>query len=238
MMTGKMPRFFAAGIMILAWLAAGPTCRASLIDTSPQMIDGWTISWPSAIELSVIQDVTNPAQVDLVKSATFTAPQQGFQISFAPTPGQTQTADLFDLIGETITNDTGKPFGDFSFILLNTGTPPATATLTNVFALPSGSGYDYTNESTSSNDTEADYTGTQNVGVTTSWGGTTSNDKLVISAPSGSTFVLKELSEPQIPIIPEPGSLGLLLFGIATMCKRRSRKFEPVNGLTPPPALC
>src|SRR5208282_243858 len=55
------------------------------VSTSPDSIDGWTISWPSGVGLAISQDATTSTQVDIQKTATFTAPNQGFQITFVPT---------------------------------------------------------------------------------------------------------------------------------------------------------
>lgn len=149
------------------------------------IIDGWTVSWPSSIELQVSQDSSNPLQVDLQETATFTAPSQGFQFTIAPTSGSTPTADLFVMTNESLTDNTAKAFADLSFILLNTGA--ADATITKVFTPPTGAGYDYTSDSIVNVNQEVDYTGTQNNGVTSLWGNgvaTSSGNNLTIMLPA------------------------------------------------------
>ena len=216
----KITRIFAAGIAALLCLSVSQiACRASVITTSPALIDGWTISWPKTLQVTVEQDLNSQIQVDLTKSATFVAPDQGFQLTFAPTPGATATADSFVFDSESITNDTGKPFGEFSFILLNSGT--ADATFSKVFSPPSGAGYSYSAPSVINGNDEADYPGVQNNGVTALWGNgvaTSAGNNLTISAPSGSVFSFKELSTPSVP---EPAIPGLLLLAGAVVLWRR-----------------
>jgi hypothetical protein len=214
MSTKKIVQRFTTVIAALACSAISQVaCRATVLTTSPAMIDGWTISWPSTLQVSVDQDPNSQIQVDLTKSATFVAPNQGFQITFAPTPGATETADEFVFDSESITNDTGEPFSEFSFILLNSGTADAAFSKVN-------------------NDDEADYLGTQNNGVTAIWGdgnATSSGNNLTISAPKGSIFSFKELSTPGAPTrVPEPAIPGLLLLVAAAMLWRRP-SVDPVR---------
>jgi hypothetical protein len=224
MFAQKISRVLSACIAATACLAVSQmNSAAAAITTSPAQIDGWTISWPTSIGVQVSQDASSSIQVDLQKTAIFTAPNQGFQISFAPTPGSPQTASLFVFTNESITDDTGKPFGDLSFILINDET--VDATFSKVFLPPVGAGYDYTNESLANGNQEADYTGTQANGVTSSWGNgiaTASGNNLSIIAPAGAIFSFKELSVPQVP---EPASLGLFVlagFGILRRSERPS----------------
>jgi hypothetical protein len=231
MSTKKIVQRFTTVIAALACSAISQVaCRATVLTTSPAMIDGWTISWPSTLQVSVDQDPNSQIQVDLTKSATFVAPNQGFQITFAPTPGATETADEFVFDSESITNDTGEPFSEFSFILLNSGT--ADAAFSKVFTPPSGTGYSYSTPSIINNDDEADYLGTQNNGVTAIWGdgnATSSGNNLTISAPKGSIFSFKELSTPGAPTrVPEPAIPGLLLLVAAAMLWRRP-SVDPVR---------
>jgi hypothetical protein len=217
----------------VGWI--GSAHAQSVVSTSPITIDGWTISWPSEVGLSVTQDSSTATQVDLEKTATFTAKGQGFQIAFAA--GANATADTFVISTESITNNTGAPFKGFSFILLNTGTTNATFGGTSPgFTPPKGTGYDYTSVSLVNGKTELDYTGSQDNGVTSVWGNgdpSSSGDNLVIDAPAGSQFALKELSVPGgggPPAVPLPASawqslaglLGLGLFAGVRAIKRRT----------------
>ena len=210
-----------AGVGVVKSVSAAPVTQT----TSPAKIDGWTISWPTpGVGLSVSQDATSAVQVDLEKSATFTAPNQGFQITFAPTSGSTPTADVFVFPDESIINETGKSFSGFSFILINSGTANATfgGPLTPGFIPPSGPGYNYTSVTETNGKTELDYKGTQDNGATSFWGAgipdTTNSafDGLVIDAPAGSVFSLKELSVSGPPnSVPVPAAAWQSLVGLA-----------------------
>jgi hypothetical protein len=207
-------------------------------DTSPVSIDGWTISWPTPVGLAIQQDTTTSTQVDVQKTATFSAPGQGFQITFAPsTTSSGTTANVFVIPQESITNDTGAAFSSFSFIILNTGTADATFAGPG-FTPPTGTGYNFTSVSLVNGGTELDYIGTQGNGVTSLWGdGTTApgGNNLVIDAPAGSDFSLKELAGSGGPpgpptTVPLPASVwqclvgltGLgFIAGVRTMKKRR-----------------
>jgi len=191
-------------------------------DTSPATIDGWTISWPTpGVGLDIVQDSATASQVDVEKTATFTAPGQGYQITFNPTPGFTgSAATTFVIPDETIINDTGAAFGSFSFILLGSGATFAGA-LTPGFIPPTGPGYDYTSVSLVNGKTELDYVGTQANGVTSFWGNgdpSSSGDNLVITATPGDTFTLKELALPgggTGPVtVPMPAALWQSLIGL------------------------
>ena len=206
-------------------------------NTSPVSIDGWTISWPNGVDLAVQQDASTSTQVDVEKTATFSAPGQGFQITFAPSTTSGTTANTFVIPDESITNDTGASFSSFSFIILNTGTTAATFAGPG-FTPPTGTGYNFTSVSLVNGGTDLDYAGTQGNGVTSLWGdGTTApgGDNLVIDAPAGSDFSLKELAgsgggPPGPPAVPLPasawqclvslGGLGLIA-GVRSMKKRR-----------------
>lgn len=209
----------AGAILAAVGWVGGAYAAPATTSTSPTIIDGWTIAWPTGIGLTVTQDTTTATQVDLAKTATFTAPGQGFQISFVA--GANATADAFVIDTESITNNTGSKFGGFSFILLNTGTANATfGGTTPGFKPPTGAGYDYTSVSLVNGKTELDYVGSQNNGVTSLWGNgdaSSAGDNLVIDAPAGSSFSLKELAVPGPsgpPAVPLPASLWQSLIGL------------------------
>ena len=208
-----------AGVGVVKSAGAAPVSQ----NTSPATIDGWTISWPTpGVGLAITQDGANTAQVDVEKSATFSAPNQGFQITFAPTVS-TPTADVFVIPDESIVNATGKPFSGFSFILLNTGSVNATfgGSLTPGFVPPAGPGYDFTSVKLVNGKTELDYTGTQGNGVTSFWGNgdpSSSGDNLVIDAPAGSSFALKELSiSGGGNVVPVPAAAWQSLIGLGAV---------------------
>jgi hypothetical protein len=208
-----------AGVGVVRGVSAAPVTQT----TSPATIDGWTISWPTpGVGLSVSQDASNSAQVDLEKSATFSSPNQGFQITFAPTG--TPSADVFVIPDESIINETGSAFKGFSFILINSGSVNATfaGPLTPGFIPPTGPGYDYTSVTENGAKTELDYVGTQANGATSFWGAGIPNtsdpsfDGLVIDAPTGSVFSLKELSVGGggPPAVPVPAAAWQSLIGL------------------------
>jgi hypothetical protein len=223
-----------AALFALGALPISSAMAVSIQNTSPATIDGWNISWGSGVGLVVTQD-TNAKQVDVEKSATFTAPNQGYQIAFAPVPGSTTTATQFVIPDETIVNNSGSSFSSFSFILINKSSTLATFdSVARTFIPPTGSGYDYTSVSLTSGNTILTYIGTQGNGVTSSWGNgdpSASGDNLLIDAPSGSDFALKELSASGSgpnPTVPLPASAwqsltglaGLALFGLRRQLKR------------------
>jgi hypothetical protein len=235
----------AAGVAVAGLLGSGasPASAVQVMSTSPVAIDGWTISWSTGVDLAITQDAATSAQVNLEKTANFTAPNQGFQITFAPTSGFTGTAATqFVIPDETIVNDTGAAFNSFSFVLLNTTSTLATFdSIGRTFTPPTGSGFDFTAKSLTSGDTILTYTGTQGNGVTSSWGNgdaSSSGDNLMIDAPAGSEFSLKELSSsgpgsPGTPggppsAVPTPSAAwqslaglgGLALMGIGRKLKR------------------
>ncbi len=201
---------------------------------SPASVDGWNISWSPGVGLAVNPNPDNPTgSVEVEKTATFNAPNQGYQITFSPTPGYDgTTATQFVIPDETIVNSTGSSFNAFSFVLLPT-VPGSTAfDSAEIFSLPSGPGYDFTSVSLTSGNTILTYTGTQGSGVTSFWGNgdpSSTGDNLVIDATPGDSFALLELSSSGGRTVPLPaaawqsllGLAGLGLFGLARQRKLR-----------------
>jgi hypothetical protein len=134
------------------------------------------------VGLAVTQD-SSPNQVNVEKTATFTAPNQGYQIAFEPIEGYTGTsATQFVIPDETIANNTGASFNGFSFVLLSTVAGSTTFDgVSRTFIPPTGSGYDYTTVNLTSGNTILAYTGTQDDGATSFWG----NGEPLLSAGSG-----------------------------------------------------
>jgi hypothetical protein len=219
-------------------LGATSAPAAQIQNTSPVAIDGWDISWSTGVGLAINQDSADGNQVDLEKTATFTAPNQGYQINFAPIAGYTGTvATEFVIPDETIVNNTGSSFNGFSFVLLNTTSTLATFdSVGRTFIPPTGPGYDYSTVSLNPGNTVLAYTGTQGNGVTSFWGNgdpSASGDNLLIDAPAGSDFSFKELSSsgPGGPgnVVPLPAAAwqslaglgGLALIGLGRKLKQR-----------------
>jgi hypothetical protein len=238
MFCGFRKVYVAAGaaLFALGGLSAASAVAGTIQNTSPATIDGWTISWGTGVGLVITQD-TNANQVDVEKTATFTAPNQGLQITFSPTGGpvaeiSTTTATQFVIPDETIVNHTGSSFSAFSFILLNkTSTLATFDSVARTFIPPTGSGYDFSTVNLTSGNTILTYTGTQGDGVTSFWGNgdpSAAGDNLLIDAPAGSDFSLKELSSAG-SVVPLPaaawqsltGLAGLALFGLRRQLKQR-----------------
>ena len=225
----------SAALLALGGLSISSAIAGAIQNTSPATIDGWNISWGTGVGLVVTQD-TNAKQVDVEKSATFTAPNQGYQIVFTPVSGGGSAATQFVIPDETIVNKTGSAFSSFSFILINKTTTLATFdSVARTFIPPTGSGYDYTSVDLTSS-TILTYTGTQGDGVTSFWGNgdpSASGDNLLIDAPAGSDFALKELSASGPPgppsVVPVPAAAwqslvvlgGLGLIGLRRQVKQR-----------------
>jgi hypothetical protein len=199
-------------------------------DNESAVVDGWNITVPTGVSLNV---TTSDGEIYIEKAANFTVPNQGFQIAFQPVAGETG-ASLIDISDETVQNNTGQAFSGFDFILLNTGTANATfPSVSNVFAPPTGTGYNYTSVSLNSTGDDLHYAGTQAAGTTSLWGSANPGDNLLIDAPSGAVFSLKELSESSGPTppsgVPVPaaawqslaGLSALALFGVGRRAKKR-----------------
>jgi len=181
-----------------------------IVTQSPFDEDGWIVSWTSPVGLEVNVDPTSALQVDIEKSVTFNAPNQGVQITFTPDSSFTGTpASSFVIDNETVVNNTGAPITSFSLALLNkTSNPSQYATFVGV-----GKGQIWPTDNTAyfstakltNGDTLLTYTGSQPNKTTSFWGdgnpnenpskGAVGNDVL-ISAPveaDDAGFALKEL---------------------------------------------
>jgi hypothetical protein len=194
------------------------------------VVDGWTITgWPG-VSLSVS---SNSNGISIEKSANFTVANTGFPIGFSPVSGGSPATSI-DIQDEQIANNTGQSFTGFDFILLNTGTANATfaSGSTNPFSPPTG----YTGFTSADGGQELIYAGSQDSGTTSDWG--TDGSTLLIDAPAGSDFSLKELPTfgsgggggggPSSVPMPSAtsqslvGLVGLALFGAIRLRKRRS----------------
>ena len=155
------------------------------------VVDGWSITAPTGVSLTV---TTNDGQIDIEKVANFTVPNQGFLVGFNYVGGGSSPATTVDFTDELIANNTGQSFSGFDFLLMEPGaTFPS---VSNVFAPPIGTGYNYTSVKLDSTGQILSYTGVQDSGATSSWGSAASGDNLLIDAASGTDFfALKELSQ-------------------------------------------
>ncbi|MGD0461980.1 MAG: VPLPA-CTERM sorting domain-containing protein [Tepidisphaeraceae bacterium] len=237
MLCGFRKASIAACAAVLA-LGALPVSAVTIYNTSPVPIDGWDISWTTGVGLAINQDGSSSTQVDVEKTATFTAPNQGYQITFEPIQGYSgKSATQFVIPDETIANNTGASFNGFAFVLLPTVAGSTTfKSVARTFIPPTGPGYDYTTVSLTSGNTILAYTGTQKNGATSFWGNgdpSASGDNLLIDATPHDGFSLKELSSSgggsTGPVVPLPaaawqslaGLAGLALIGVRRQMKHR-----------------
>jgi hypothetical protein len=205
---------------------------ATLIESNQSaQIDGWNISAPADVSLTV---TSSGNEIFVEKAANFTTPNQGFQVGFQPISGASGAATSIDFTDETIQNNTGSAFKGFQFILLNTGGANATfPNVSNVFAPPSGTGYSYTSVSLNGSSDILSYAGNQDAGTTSSWGSAATGDNLLIDAPTGSAFSLKELSQSggggggtavPVPAAAWQSLAGLTALGFICLGKRVKRQ--------------
>lgn len=199
-------------------------------DNESAMVDGWNISAPAGVALTV---TTNDGQIDVEKVANFTVPNQGLLVGFQYVGGNSSPATVVDFADEMIANSTGQPFSGFDFILMNpNGLPGATfPSVSNVFAPPTGTGYNYTSVNLDSTGQILSYSGVQGTGTTSSWGSANPGDNLLIDVASGTDdFALKELSEAGSgSVVPVPAAAwqslaglgGLALIGLGRRLKQR-----------------
>jgi len=203
---------------------------ATLIENGgSSVVDGWNITTAQGVSLVV---TLSGSEISIDKTASFTAPNQELPVVFqASGSGATQ----IDFTGEELLNNTGSAFSGFQFILQNVGTANATFDgLGDVFAPPSGTGVDFTSVALNTSKDILSYTGTQNAGTTSIWGSANPGDDLLIDAPVGSEFTLKEVSIAGSgggggSVVPLPsaawqslvGLLGLGVIGIGRQIKNR-----------------
>lgn len=187
----------AALLSAIALGASAATSEAATVSGGGSAtLDGWTVSATAGATLTLTDQ---NGTLDITKSANFTTPTSTFIVTFEQTSA-TASANI-EFSSESLTNSTGSTWSGFQFLVLNTTSTLATfAGLGNVFVPPVGSGYDYTSASLDPAKDTLTYTGSQNNGVTSTWGGTTATDYLLLDAdPSSASpfqvFALKELPE-------------------------------------------
>lgn len=181
-----------AGLGALRTASAAPV---TISGGASQVVDGWNITVQDGVTLTVTPGTaTTPLVID--KTADFTAPNQGFLISFQPV---STTTNVIDIDSESIQNNSGTSWNEFEFLLSSSATFPSVA---STFAPPVGV---FSTVSLNSAGNTLTYAGgSQATGTTSSWGsGTvdydengnpvvTSPDNLIIDA-SGAGFDLKEI---------------------------------------------
>jgi hypothetical protein len=205
----------AAGVVVASLGALRMSSGQTLIDGDQSaVVDGWTITgWPG-VSLVVTSDSTG---ISIEKRANFTVAGTGFPIGFSPVAGGTPATSI-DIQDEQIANNTDEAFTGFDFILLNTGTVNATfavGTGSNPFSAPPG----YSTPVSENSGQELVYAGVQDTGSTSDWG--TDGSTLLINAPVGSDFSLKELPEfgggGGTSPVPVPAAAWQSLFSLAAL---------------------
>jgi hypothetical protein len=203
------------------------SATATLIeDNQSAVVDGWNITAPTGVSLVV---TSGNGELFVEKAANFTKPNQGFQVAFQPVAGDQSAATSVDFTDETVQNNTGQSFSEFDFLLMNVGSVNASFPgVSNVFVPPSGTGYAYTSVKLNSTGDILSYTGSQSAGTTSYWGSAAEGDNLLIDAPAGSDFSLKELSTSGgVASVPTPtaawqGLAGLVLIGFWRWAKHHT----------------
>jgi hypothetical protein len=219
--SGYKRSVIAAAALIAGFGALRTSQAATLIeDDQSAQVDGWNITAPTGVSLTV---TSSGDEISIEKLANFTVPNQGFQIGFQPVAGAGSPATLVDFTDESVQNNTGSAFSGFQFILMNAGSANATFDgLGNVFAPPTGTGVDFTSVSLNTTKDILTYGGTQAAGSTSSWGSANPGDDLLIDAPSGAVFSVKELSSSGGgggggSVVPLPSAAWQSLFGLLSL---------------------
>jgi hypothetical protein len=226
--SGFKKAVIAAAVAVAGFGVLRSSQAATLIENGgSSVVDGWNITTAQGVSLVV---TSAGSEISIDKTANFTVPNQELPVVFqASGTGATQ----IDFTGEEVLNNTGSAFSGFQFILQNVGSANATFDgVGNVFSPPTGTGVNYTSALLNSTKDILTYTGTQATGTTSIWGSANPGDDLLIDAPSGSEFTLKEVSIAGGgggSVVPLPsaawqslfGLLGLGVIGIGRQVKNR-----------------
>jgi hypothetical protein len=190
---------------------------------SSAVVDGWNIAPDVGITLQATVD--GNGNLAVVKNAVFTsnAPLE-IQFTEVNPPGDI----LIYLPTETVTDSTGTNWTGFTFTLNGSN-----ATISGIpFTPPAGTGYNYSNVQINAPHTVATYSGSQDAGSTSNWGGLSAGDQFTIDAPipvspNVSSFTLTEtpIAQSGITSIPLPAAVwqicaGLLALGLVAVGRR------------------
>jgi hypothetical protein len=212
-----------AGVFAIC-AAAAPFSWATTIDGgSSAIVDGWNIAPDVGITLQATVDGNE--NLAIVKNAVFTsnAPLE-IQFTEVDPPGDI----LIYLPTETVTNSTGTNWTGFTFTVNGSN-----ATISGIpFTPPAGTGYNYSSVQIDAPHTTATYSGSQDAGSTSDWGGLSAGDQFTIGAPipippNVSSFTLTEtpVAQSSIISIPLPAAAwqicaGLSVLGIVAVGRR------------------
>jgi hypothetical protein len=234
MCNGSKKIALVAACTALAGLGAWQTASAATITINggtSEVVDGWNITPQSGVTLTVTPaTASTPLVID--KTADFTAPNQGFLVSFQPV---STTTDVIDFNSESIQNNSGTTWDGFQFLLSSSATFPS---VSSTFAPPAGF---FTTVSLNAAGNNLTYGGgSQASGTTSSWGSGTidydnngnptaeSPDNLIIDA-AGTGFDLKEIPDPAsgppnaIPLPSAAWQSFMVLSGLALIGVARKR---------------
>jgi hypothetical protein len=204
----------------------GQVVSVSTNIASGSTYDGWTITFPSDINL-VVDPASTGSELQLEKLATFKSASSGLIITFVQ--ASANAASTFDINGEALTNESGVNWGGFQYLLINHDAGAAfTQSAGSPFAPPVG----YNAVSFSS--TSVVYSGSQANGATSDWGMDPADGGLIWTvdpAGVGTRFDLKEipLTGGFTPVVPLPaagwqGLSGLLGLGAIALGKNLKKK--------------
>jgi hypothetical protein len=207
--------------------AYGPQATINSGDT----YQGWTITYPEGMGVSLAQDATtNQLELVVEKFATFVS-SNSYLITFTQNKAWSGTpvATSIDIQNESITNFSGSNWNQFNFELQTPFTGPsnlaAAFTPGHEFVPPSGPNGSWSGVTFSS--TDISYTGSQPNGTVSLWGQTqTANDDLLIATNPGTgqvpqSFTFKELPSVSVPVPAAAwsGLTGLLGLGLVAYGK-------------------
>ncbi len=190
---------------------------------SSAVVDGWNIAPDVGITLQATVD--GNGNLAVVKNAVFTS-NAPLEIQF--TEVNPSGDILIYLPTETVTNSTGTNWTGFTFTLNRSN-----ATISGIpFTPPAGTGYNYSTVQINAPHTTATYSGSQDAGSTSDWGGLSAGDQFTIDAPipvspNVSSFTLTEtpIAQSSITSIPLPAAAwqvcaGLLAWGLVAVGRR------------------
>jgi len=188
----KLLTFAGVGAIAAMLGLAAPAGATSVPITSGQTVDGYTITFPSSIQLVV--DTSPAGTLVLEKAATFNT-IGGLVITFDKV--SSSAPSNIDINSENITNHTGSAWGEFDYVLFGGGT------FTSKFNAPIG----YNPGVISNGGLVVAYTGFQGAGTTEAWG--PGAPDLVINDTTG------VLNFKEIPVgVPLPASAWQGLVGL------------------------
>jgi len=176
----RITKYSAAAIAAALLGVGASTSRATVIQQdSSSSVGGWTITTPSGVGL--IASV-NDGVLDIAKSANFTSSSPAL-ITFDQSNADAVSTIAFT--NESITNNSGSKWSEFSFIILNESAATAKfGSVSQVFLPPTPA---FSKVSVAKE--EVDYTGGsgQASGSTVNWGNGSTDELLISADPTGST---------------------------------------------------